>query len=171
MLFVPPTIETAGVQLRFVLETIAFSSLVANQPAYASVYADFSKDWNAAKLLKKIERVNPDFYPVPQVLERSRRPDIRIEVSPLAADRFLAKADFPEAYGRLGGLAHATNPYHRNPPDYDQLRSDFADLAAKIRCLLRVHTIHLTGSPALYLVQLNEPVTRNVVYTPLFKEA
>src|ERR1043166_302234 len=64
-LYQPPTLESACLQLRKILELIAFGSLVANKDAYTSVYAKFSKEWNAEDLLRKLAQVNPAFYPVP----------------------------------------------------------------------------------------------------------
>src|ERR1700681_4029713 len=66
-LYIPSTVESTCLQLRKVLELIAFGSLVANAEAYTSVYSKVSKAWQAADLLKELEKVNSEFYPVPVV--------------------------------------------------------------------------------------------------------
>src|SRR5437868_15459887 len=56
-------IESIYLQLRKIVELIAFGSLVANREALSQLYTEFSKLWNARRLLEDIERVNPGFYP------------------------------------------------------------------------------------------------------------
>jgi hypothetical protein len=57
--------ECVSVQLRKILELIAFSSLCANKEKYSEAYADFSKHWRAKALLQALERLHPEFYPTP----------------------------------------------------------------------------------------------------------
>jgi hypothetical protein len=57
--------ESALLQIRKSLELIAFSSLVSNKDGYESVRGSIGKDWHAVRILKAVEAVNPDFYPVP----------------------------------------------------------------------------------------------------------
>ena len=66
-LYKPTTIESMCLQIRHILELIAFASLCANQTAYAAVHKDFASHWNADLLLRDLARVNPDFYPAPKV--------------------------------------------------------------------------------------------------------
>src|SRR6267154_4901847 len=66
-LYVPTTVESVGLQLRKVMELIAFGSLVANKDAYSTMYAEFAKHWNARLLLRDLARINQDFYPKPVV--------------------------------------------------------------------------------------------------------
>ncbi len=63
--YLQTTIEAEALQLRKLLELIAFSSLVSYQEAYSSLRNDIVKDWHAARILHKIESINPEFYPVP----------------------------------------------------------------------------------------------------------
>ena len=67
----PIGLESACLQLRQVLELIAFGSLCANKSAYSAVHADFAKHWNAELLLRDLERVNSGFYPVPEGIAQS----------------------------------------------------------------------------------------------------
>lgn len=61
--------EAQMLQLRMALELIAFSSLVANQERYAGVRATFETDWKAWKMLEVLQKINPDFYPMPAELK------------------------------------------------------------------------------------------------------
>ena len=58
-------IESEALQLLKFLDLIEFSSLVSYQDGYPAVGTGISKDWNAARILKKIEGINPDFYSTP----------------------------------------------------------------------------------------------------------
>ena len=65
-LYPPPTLESACLQLRKILELVAFGSLVANKDAYTAVYGNFSKKWDAGDLLKELGRSQSRFfYPFP----------------------------------------------------------------------------------------------------------
>ena len=46
-LFLQSTIESEALQVRKLLELIAYSSLVAHKEAYQAVRADIAKDWHA----------------------------------------------------------------------------------------------------------------------------
>jgi hypothetical protein len=78
-LYEPPTIESTTLQLRKILELIAFGSLVANKDSYSAVYAKVSKTWNAGDLLRELEDVNPEFYPAPVVQVASKIPGAFME--------------------------------------------------------------------------------------------
>ena len=59
------TIELSFVQFRKILEIIAFSSLTSNKDAYRTAYAKFDEEWSAEKILKRVGKLNPHFYPMP----------------------------------------------------------------------------------------------------------
>src|SRR5580704_5755160 len=59
------TAELIFVQFRKALEEIAFASLSANKEKYSEVHANFSRHWRAKDMLAVMDKVNPDFYPVP----------------------------------------------------------------------------------------------------------
>ena len=58
-------IEFLYLQFRKVLEFIALSSLSANREKYEEVRNNFKTDWHAERIMEKIEKINPNFYPCP----------------------------------------------------------------------------------------------------------
>src|SRR5438477_12450715 len=58
-------VEFVFLQLRKILELIAFASLTANKEKYSAVHAKFAEHWNAKWMLADLEKINPDFYPAP----------------------------------------------------------------------------------------------------------
>lgn len=153
-LYQPPTLESACLQLRNVLELIAFGSLVANADAYTSVYSKASKGWHAADLLRALERVNPEFYPVPVIEVPSTVPGVLLAHKKRETD-YLAKADFPEVYGRCGVMAHAANPYGKGI-DYNYYQKTLPSWRTQIVNLLNNHEIHLLNRPGMYVIHMKE---------------
>jgi hypothetical protein len=153
-LYMPPTLESSCLQLRKVLELIAFGSLVANAEAYASVYSKVSKVWRAAELLSELEKVNPEFYPVPVVEVPSNVPGVVHQLKKRDPD-YLSRNDFPEVYGRCGVMAHAANPYAKGI-DYGYYRDMLPVWRSRTVNLLNNHEIHLLNRPGMYVVHMRE---------------
>ncbi|MGD1100530.1 MAG: hypothetical protein ABSA59_00560 [Terriglobia bacterium] len=110
--YIPTTVETIGLQFRKVFELIAFASLVANRNQYSLAYSDFAKHWEAAKLLKNLRRINPNFYPKPVIEVQSDRPGVLHALKDRDQD-YLTQEDLIEAHGRCGALMHGANPLGR----------------------------------------------------------
>lgn len=146
--------EAACIQLRKMLELVAFASLVANKDVYAKVQADFAKHWNAQLLLKDLERVNPHFYPAPMVQERSDRPDVKWHVRDVG-DGFMTREEFVEVYKKCGRLLHAANPFG-NQPSYAFYRKHIPLWQARLRALLAIHAVKLVGQSNVWMVHMQE---------------
>jgi hypothetical protein len=150
-LYQPPTLESVTLQLRKVLELIAFGSLVANKEAYEAVYSKVSKAWNAGDLLAELERVNPHFYPVPVTQEQDKESGAWKHKA--RAPDYLAKTDFKEVYGRCGVMAHAANPFSKGI-DYTYYQAKLPLWRGQIINLLNIHEMVLVGNPATYVVMM-----------------
>jgi hypothetical protein len=83
---ISPTYEMIALQFRKMLELIAFGSLIANKKAYEAVHRRFAEEWNANRLLKQLENVNPSFYPVPVVQVKGDVPGIQFRHNNLLQD-------------------------------------------------------------------------------------
>ena len=110
--------ESAVLQLRKSLESMAMASIAPNKSVYEAYRAkaenspDFTKDYNAAKILKNLEAINKDFYPVALI-----KPTL-IAPGQWHFDRktsgFLTKKKFQKIYDRLGKYLHSDNPWSGN---------------------------------------------------------
>jgi hypothetical protein len=134
--------EAQLLQLRMVLELIAFSSLTANQEKYAAVFSSFDSHWKAAKMLAVLEKVNPHFYPTPVRLKGhgpvpSGRERARYEV---LKDGFLTRVDFVFLYDACSAAVHARNPFSARTSV--EIKYDFPVWVERIRSLLRIHFMH-----------------------------
>jgi hypothetical protein len=158
-LYQPPTLESACLQLRKVLELIAFGSLVANAEAYTSVYT--KAGWQAADLLRELEQVNPQFYPIAVIEVPSKIPGV-VQHKKREGD-CLTKTDFPEVYGRCGVMAHAANPYGKGI-DYGYYEKMLPFWRGRVVNLLTSHEIHLLNRPGMYVIHMKEERDDRVHY-------
>jgi hypothetical protein len=100
----PPLIcEYCFLQLRMLCELIALGCLVAHGDI-ATTKA-FQTAYKADDILKKLEHLHPDFYPVP-VTPILQSGEVHLENS--TAD-FLSKSDLITLYGKRGDILHRGN--------------------------------------------------------------
>ena len=153
-MFQPTTVESIALQFRKVLELIAMASLIANKHAYAAVYADFAKHWNAKFLLRDLKTVNPKFYPSPFRELPPTAPGTVKSWEDLTAG-YLTEADFVKLYEVCGGLLHARNPYG-SPLKYDAFATSVSAWRQKIILLLNCHKVQLVNDANLYVIHMKE---------------
>jgi hypothetical protein len=153
-LYKPATLETIGLQYRKIFELIAFGSLAVNRNEYSTVYADFAKHWEAAKLLKNLAKINPNFYPFPV-------DEIPIKQGPASTKLvrkehgYLTKEELVLAHGRCGSLMHAANPFAKGI-DYTYFQNNFNSWAHKVVGLLNCHQVFLAGDTGSYIIHMQE---------------
>lgn len=152
--YVPPTTESIGLQFRKVFELVAFASLAANRDEYSSVYSDFEEHWEAAKLVKNLRKMNPNFYPKPVVEVPSEDPRALHALKNRDPD-YLTEAELVEAHGRCGALMHAANPF-ATAIDYPFYQRNFPIWLTRVMNLLNNHQIQLLGDPGFWLVHMKE---------------
>lgn len=142
-------LELACLSLRRVLELIAFSSLAANRAAYAKHHADFGRHWKAGKILDKLERINPEFFPVPVAGIGSGH--LEPVVGPC-----LTRNDFSTLYDITSEVVHTWNPYKPGPRVIDLIRP-VKEWAQLIWQLLSVHMLRVAESETRLIVQMHHP--------------
>jgi hypothetical protein len=152
--YLPTTVETIGLQFRKVFELIALASLAANRSQYSAAYADFASHWQAAKLIKNLRSINPDFYPKPVVEVKTNRPGVLNELKPRGLD-YLTETELVEAHGRCGGLMHSENPF-ATPIDYPFFQRSFGSWLPRTMNLLNNHQVHLLGDTGFWLFHMQE---------------
>jgi hypothetical protein len=87
--------------------------MVVNEAAYKKAYESFRKHSRADRILRDLERINPDFYSKPAKQERAMLEgvDHHLVIASESDDSFLRKSDFCKVYEKCGGLLHAQNPF------------------------------------------------------------
>ncbi len=94
----PITIEFLCLQIRKILELISMGSLVINRNEFEAIGKKYESYWNAKLILQDIERLNPDFYPVP-VVEVSPKIPIAMKDLITKTTGFLTRDEFVKVYG------------------------------------------------------------------------
>jgi len=150
------TLETIYLQFRKILELIALGSLVVNKKEVEKHKQKFDKWWHAERILKDVEKLNPDFYPKP-IRDSDGSADKRIipyEISPVK-DGFLTREDFAKLYDICGEILHVDNPFG-NKVDYSKYEKEMIGWLKKIMTLLNSHTIRLLNDRNLYIIHMQE---------------
>jgi hypothetical protein len=145
--------EFACLQLRKTLEQIAYSALAASRDHYAAARPHVEREWNATKILERLEKLHKDFYPVPLSIERVA--DDRVHATPLT-DGFLAKSDFVFLYDKCSDAIHDWNPF-RPGPRIIELQRPIEEWTQRIHRLLSQHWIQLLGEQDRLVIDLCGP--------------
>jgi len=138
--YLQTNIESICLQFRKVLELIAFGSLVCHSKEYSAVRA-IAKDWHAARILKAVEQINPDFYPRP--VRGWVGPDLNGQHK-LAMFRGvqLTRIQFVALYDQCGQLLHSQNPFTRYKSSVSFLNRA-PNMMHRVEGLLSEHVVNL----------------------------
>lgn len=159
-------VESMILQIRKILELVALGSLVANESAYKEAYEKFEQHSHADRILRDLERINPDFYPRPAKVSESEQEGVKhhLDVVSSPDESYMRKSDFPKVYKKCGGLLHAQNPFG-SQRDYSYYDFNIPAWMKKIEKLLMVHVIRLIDDNNYYLIQMNAQDGRPHTYT------
>jgi hypothetical protein len=156
------TTELTFVQFRKILELIAFASLTSNKERYAEARKDFRAQWNADEIVKVVERINPNFYPMPVMLGPERAGGVRsIRERP---DGYLTKTEFKRLYIATGEVLHMRNPFAKKqtPTRVDHEVNEYAQ---RIQNLVTRHLIRMVDGKITWIVTV--PGKGNVDMRPV----
>lgn len=147
--------EIAAVNLRKVLELIAFGSLTANKAAYTAAYVGIEKKWRAKALLDDLEKIHADFYPKPL-----QRPAIsggapRHFHFEFQNTGFLTRDEFIELYDVCSKVIHTRNPFAADTTV--DFRITVVEWAERIEKLLSFHLFRLSGMSQIWIGELVAP--------------
>jgi len=160
--------ELVFVQLRKTLEQVAMASLAANRRKYSAVFTNFASHWNAQRMLKALEEVNPNFYPVPvtaDLLSTDEKGHGHWHVEYLAGG-FLSKDEFVSLYNICGRILHARNPFDPQDPVI-QLGYSVEQWVSRIQKLLAMHIVHLVDSDNFVVTIPNEGNVHASTFRPV----
>ena len=144
--------ELIFLQLRKVLELIAFASLTVNKEQYAAVHARFAEHWKAKQLLQTVEKINPDFYPKP-LGPLQVQPD-GVKHFPQATDPFLTREDFELLYDKSSDVLHVRNPFSERDPTI-RIKYHVTEWVSRIQILVGRHVTHLIDG-SVWVVEIPE---------------
>lgn len=142
-------LECLALQLRMILELIVYSSLVANSVRVLEVQpaSDLASYRFAARLLERLEKLHPDFFPI------SLAPSTHPEFSLYFEDRYegvLTKDDWVELYTACNDALHVWNPYRT--PNGIVFGRHVREWVARIERLLEIHAVQIWGGQSLICI-------------------
>lgn len=152
--YLATNIEFMCLQLRKMLELISMGSLVMNKKEFDTIEKKYQSFWNAKLILQDIERLNPDFYPVPIIEVPSTQPGVVNDLQ-TKIEGFLTRQDFVKVYEKCGGIMHSYNPYG-SKCDFEYYKARIAEWEDLIIGLLNTHMIHIKGLDGFYLIHMQE---------------
>lgn len=145
--YLQTTIESEALQLRKLLELIAYASLVAHKDAYKSVRKDIDKDWHAKRILRKIESLNPNFDPIPTNGVSNGKWN-----TPRGG--YLTRKQFETLYDKCGKILHSKNPFSNTPQHLLSFHKKMPNHVARIQKLLSEHRVRLASSNEMIHVRV-----------------
>ena len=146
--------EIVAVNLRKILELIAFGSLTANKDLYAQTYEKFSEHWQIKKLFKNLEKIHPDFYPkalMKPIISSGTPRNVHFDFE---VDGFLTSQELFELYDYFIKVIHTHNPFKGNVAI--NFRLSVTEWAARIEKLLTFHLFRLAGLPQVWVGELSD---------------
>ena len=144
--------ESCFLQLRMLCELIALGCLVAHGDIKETKSATFQTAWKAGEIVKRLEKLHPNFYPSPRKLEFSPG---HVHLADYDQE-FLTKGELITLYGKCGDALHRgslqqlLDPKNQRPADF----RDVQEWAQKILNLLSVHLISRIGGNFHFVVAL-----------------
>ena len=139
-------------QIRKILELIALSALVSDVDLYRQHLSKIEKMWNAKNILNDIERIHPDFYPKPIVIN----PNNKYEWEKLN-EPYLTKEIFVDVYAKCGKILHESTPFKSDEQinkEYEEIRKNIPHWISLIKNLLNIHVVHLYGEETLFYISM-----------------
>ncbi|MEI8593573.1 hypothetical protein [Photobacterium sp. Hal280] len=150
-------IETLLLQVRMVLELVALSTLAANKEVFEANQKKFRDSWRVSKIIKDVEKLNKDFYPIP--LQHTQKDGVEL-LDEVTSGR-MELSELIKIHGQCGERLHAQNPYDQEFP-IEYFEKNIPNWMNKIMRLLALHKIRLLNDDIFYLVYMEDPQTKNV---------
>lgn len=143
--------ELIFLHFRKALEEIAFASLSANREKYSAARAGFATEWNARRMLGFVEKVNPNFYPIPLKPPQETAPGHKF--FDRTTTGFLTKEEFATLYDGSAEVLHCRNPYAPGEPIIN-VKYTVDEWSRRIKALLSWHFVQLVDIDGLWIMQV-----------------
>ena len=145
--------EFSFLQLRMICEAIALGCLVAHSDIQATQTRGFRKLWSASEIIERLEKLHPDFFPIPFEGRETSPGHFHFGLGPQSA---LTKADLLKLYGKCGSVLHR-GTRDRLGPAKAPTQADFLDIAERtvaLRNLLQNHFILMLGGQTVFVCEM-----------------
>lgn len=137
-------IELHALQLRKIIELVAFSLMAIHKVKYKeyreSASKDFKNDWNGRDIITSIMALNPDMFFRASEKEFSLQNDgtKQIQLKP-EKDCYTLKL-LAKLYDRCGGILHVENPWKQSTK-VDQFHKELPSIIRRLSSTLQDHVV------------------------------
>lgn len=148
------TFEVIFFQLRKILEIIAMSPMLVNEKEYRKESEKAEFDWRLGQIVKKLDSVNPNYYPAPiSILSKKDCIDKFEKIE----KGFLTRQDLLDAYSHCSDFLHANNPLRKTREnDFKEDVTFITNIIKKIHVLLNTHTVQPVSDGGFYYIAMGE---------------
>lgn len=160
-------IERAALDLRKALELLAYSGLITHKADLGPISKSLAKA-DAGDARKRIEAINPNWWPKPQDITPGGPADVQATISGHHESDFMTADEWGSAYGLASDPLHTRNPLHAVAVDFASTKKALARATSRLRRLLQAHTLDLGEAGYLLLGRFDDD---NVQVVALTKEA
>jgi hypothetical protein len=160
-------IEFIALQFRKIFELVILATLASHQYLFEGLARKLAKEWQVTKIVAIVRKKNPSFYPEPIDRAPAVKPGTTDDWKPIKSS-FLTLEELIEAHGKIGGLMHASNPYHEERL-LDEVETNFPTWREKLIRLLNNHLIKFPDEETVLYVGM-QSTESGAVHTALFKK-
>lgn len=136
-------VEFAALQLRKIIEQIVLSSLITNYKEYLEYYHKLASVWNIKYIMKDIERINPNYYPVAALVGENAK-------NVFEGAGYATKDDIIDAYEKTSKVLHSQNPFAERI-DYLGMLKYISSMYKKVVNLLNEHLMWPYNGDILFI--------------------
>lgn len=148
------TVEVTTLQLRRILELLAFGFVLATGEKAIPAYASFVRYKNVTEFFSRLRKLNEDYYPQPIVQERNEQGEMHWNDP--APSEYLTREDFATLLEHCDRVLEPRR-VGATPMSLEQCKAANKRWYNKIVRLLDAHLIHPPGKDIAYLFQMESP--------------
>lgn len=144
-------VEFCVLQIRKILELIAYSSLVSDAEIYRQQLGKIERMWNAKLILNDLERIHKDFYPQPFSLDPNDDENERLIDK---KEPYLSRDEFVKVYDKCGKMLHEFSPMETDTTieyEFNLVWNSIDEWVEHIVQLLSLHVIWLYNEHLFYI--------------------
>ncbi|MFA6121847.1 MAG: hypothetical protein WCT35_07365 [Sideroxydans sp.] len=139
-------IESTALQIRKILELIAYLSVLVNVDKLSHKE---KHDWHPGRIIDALKTKTTIFYPLPGKVIFAEGKDSGPVIVPLVSEYVLSLEEFLETYNQCGKILHAQHPL-KDETDYASYFRSNSRVLDKVRALLRNHVIAIRHDSTKY---------------------
>lgn len=130
-------IESTALQIRKILELIAYLSVLVN---IEKLNHREKNEWHPKKIIEALNIKTTIFYPFPSHMFPPQEADGQPVLIPFGYGCALSQSEFIDAYKKCGNILHAQHPM-KEQLDIESFFLGNKNILTKIKALLKNHTI------------------------------